>query len=294
MFRYPSEIAFGWLSLRISDVRVTRVAVPFDKFGEWAPVKMWYGTRHASLHSVISVDTDDRITGLGCARDTSEDLILNVFRPKLIRLDPFDVEKIGNLTMRLSAGRRPDASAGIDNALWDIIGKACERPVYKLLGGKVHDKVRCSFWECMELPDKQAADCKKAVELGWKSFKVKIGVGPKVDVESVRKIREAVGDDVELSFDVNAGYRVSTAIATIRKMERYDPACIEQPVAEWDLKGLARVRHHVDVPIKCHSFFVNDLSSVLRLVDLEAADMLNLNPDFIGSLLLCKRSSLAD
>lgn len=277
--------------MKITNVRVVKVAVPFDKFGEWEPVTMWYGTRYASLHSVVFVDTDDNITGVGCARDTSADLILNVLKPRIIGLDPFDVEKIGRITMRSprAAGQRPDSASAIDNALWDIIGKACGKPAYKILGGKVHDKVRCGFWECMKSPEKQAADCKKAVELGWKSFKVKIGINPKTDIESVKRIREAVGDDVELGFDINAGYSVPTAIATIKKMERYEPACIEQPVAEWDLEGLAEVKRHVDVPIKCHSFYVNEPNSVLRLIELHAADMLNINPDFIGPLLTCKK-----
>jgi len=277
--------------MKISNVRVVKVAVPFDKFGKWEPVTMWYNTRFASLHSVVFVDTDEGVTGVGCARATSEDLILNTFRPKILGKDPFDVEEIGRLTMRTegAAGRRPDAAAAIDNALWDIIGKVCNKPVYKLLGGKVHDKVRVGFWECMRTPDEQAADCKKAVELGWKSFKIKIGVDPKTDVESVKKVREAVGDDIELGFDINGGYTVPTAISAIKKMERYDPACIEQPVAEWDIKGLAEVKQHVDVPIKCHSFYVNDPTSVVRLIELDAADMLNINPDFVGPLLLCKK-----
>lgn len=275
--------------MKISDVKVVKVAVPFDKFGNWEPVTMWYGTRYASLHSVVFINTDEGIAGVGCARDKSEDLILNILRPRIIGMDPFDVEEIGRLTMTMSSGRRPDAAAAIDNALWDIIGKVCRKPVYKLLGGKVHDKVRCGFWECMKTPDEQAADCKRAAELGWKSFKIKIGSNPKTDIESVRKIREAVGDDVELGFDVNGGYSVPTAIATINRMERYDPACIEQPVAEWDLKGLAEVRRHVDVPIKCHSSYVNDPRSVLRLIELDAADMLNINPDFVGPLLTCKK-----
>ena len=277
--------------MKITEIRIVKVAVPFDKFGEWEPVTMWYGTRYASLHSVVFVETDEGVTGVGCARDTSEDIILNIIRPRIIGLDPFDIEEITRLTTKVqgAAGRRPDGAAAVDNALWDIIGKACNKPVYKLLGGRVHDKVRCGFWECMKTPDKQADDCRRAVELGWKCFKIKIGVDPKTDVESVRKTRQAVGEEIELGFDINGGYSVPTAIATIKKMERYDPACIEQPVAEWDLRGLAEVKRHVDVPIKCHSFYVNDPVSVLRLVELDAADMLNINPDFVGSLLTCKK-----
>ena len=277
------------IEMKIIDVRAVPVAVPFDLFGNWEPVTMWYGTRYSSRHIIVFVDTDEGVTGLGACRDTSMDLVLNVYKPNLMGLDPFDIKNIEALTMRLKAGHRPDAVAAIDHACWDIIGKICNKPLHKLLGGKVHDKVRCEFWECMKKPVAIAADIKKAIERGWKTFKIKIGSDPITDVARVKAAREAAGDGIELGFDVNAGYTIPTAIRTIKKMEKYDPAYIEQPTAEWNIDGLAEVKRHVDIPILCHSFYVTkDKKSTLELVEKNAADILNIHPDYMGSILYCK------
>lgn len=172
---------------------------------------------------------------------------------------------------------------------WDIIGKVCGKPLYKLLGGKVHDKFRCEFCECNRPPERLALDVKKAVELGWKAFKIKVGLDPATDVACVKAAREAAGDRIVLGFDVNNSYSVPSAIRTIKKMERYDPDYIEQPVEEWNVDGLREVKRHTDVPLLCHSFYVTkDKKSVLEFVNKKAADMLNINPDYMGSLQYCQ------
>jgi len=275
--------------MKIINVSAIPVAVPLDLFGNWEPVTMWYATRYASKHLVVSIDTDEGITGVGTCRDTSMSLVLEAFKPSLIGLDPFDVRRIEALTMKLTAGRRPDAVAAVDHACWDIIGKRCGQPVYKLLGGKVHDKIRCEFWECCKSPEAIATDVLKGIGLGWRAFKIKIGTDPAIDVLRVKAAREVAGDEIELGFDVNDAYTVPTAIRTIKKMEKYDPAYIEQPVPSWDIDGLAEVKKHVEVPILCHSHYVTkDKKTTLELVEKNAADMLNINPDYMGSLLYCQ------
>ena len=68
------------------------VAVPFARFGEFRPVTMWYMTRHASIHCITYIDTDEGITGIGTQGD--QNTIMNLIRPQLIGKDPFDIEKI--------------------------------------------------------------------------------------------------------------------------------------------------------------------------------------------------------
>lgn len=277
------------LDMKITDVRAVQVAVPLAYFGNYEPVTMWYGTRYASRHAIVFIDTDEDITGLGACRDDTVGLVLNTFRPRLIGLDPFDIRNIETLTKNLNPGGRPDGVAAIDHACWDIIGKACGKPIYRLLGGRVHEKVRCEFWECNRTPERLATDVEKAMELGWKAFKIKIGVSPAADVACVKAAREAAGDGIELGFDVNDAYSVPSAIRAIKKMERYDPSYIEQPIPSWDIVGLAEVKRHVEVPILCHSFYVTkDKKSVLEFVEKRAAEMLNINPDYMGSLLYCQ------
>ena len=78
--------------MKITDVRTTMIAVPFARFGEFQPVTMWYMKRHASIHCVTYIDTDEGITGVGTQGD--QNTIMNLIRPQIIGKDPFDIEKI--------------------------------------------------------------------------------------------------------------------------------------------------------------------------------------------------------
>ncbi len=135
--------------MKITDVRTKMVAVPFARFGEFRPVTMWYMTRHASIHCITYIDTDEGITGVGSSGD--QDIIMNLIRPRLIGKDPFNIEKIENEELGgLGNGARwrsipNDTMAAIDGALWDIIGKASGQPLYKLWGGKVNDPIHVRY-----------------------------------------------------------------------------------------------------------------------------------------------------
>jgi len=78
--------------MKITDVRTVMVAVPFAKFGEYKPVRMWYMTRHASIQCVTYIDTDEGITGVATQGD--QQIIMNLIKPAVIGRDPFDIEKI--------------------------------------------------------------------------------------------------------------------------------------------------------------------------------------------------------
>lgn len=283
--------------MKITDVRTTMVCVPFARFGEFKPVTMWYATRYADLHCVTFIDTDEGITGVGTQGE--QDVIMNLIKPKLIGKDPFDIEKIydelGTSVIRKRSEVDIDTMACIDNALWDIIGKACNQPLYKLWGGKVNDPIHVRYWMDCQSPEEQAAEAVKAVERGWKSFKIKLGTDPQTDVERVRAIREAVGDKIELCFDINGGYPLNVAINTLKKMAKYNPASIEDPVAcRWPydagaLDNMADIRRITGIPIEAHSHGPNCEEFAMALVNKRAADTLHLNISFVGTILECKR-----
>lgn len=121
--------------------------MPLSTFGRFEPVTMWYGTRYAALKTIIMVDTDERIMGLGeCWADASG--IIQGLERSIVGRDPFDVNGIereinvsGNVRTvlgHLGTGLL-NVTGGLSMALWDIIGKACDQPVYKLIGGKYRE-----------------------------------------------------------------------------------------------------------------------------------------------------------
>jgi L-alanine-DL-glutamate epimerase-like enolase superfamily enzyme len=111
------------------------------------------------------------------------------------------------------------------------------------------------------------------VEDGYRCLRLKIG--PKRDVENVRALKEALGDDVTIRVDCNQCYSTHEAIRVIKAMEQYDIELVEQPTVWWDFKALADVARAVDTPIMPHESCFQ-ISDVKALIDLGAMGVLGL------------------
>jgi glucarate dehydratase len=277
--------------MKITDVKTVMVTVPFHE-----PVTMWYGKRSASIHPVTFIETDEGITGVNTEGD--QHLIMNEIRPKLIGKDPFNIEKIEAELGGAIRGRweiPTKTMSAIDGALWDIVGKSCGKPLYKLWGGKLRDKVHVRYWLCCKNPEEQAVEAVKAVESGWKAFKIKLGTDPKTDLERVKAVRDAVGDSVQLCFDINGGYPLGVALNTLRRMAKYEPAYIEDPVPNFwpydsgSLEAMADIRRITGIPIEVHSHGPNCPEFARLVVEKRAADAIHLNVSFTGGVLEAKR-----
>jgi len=282
--------------MKITDVKTKMVAVPFARFGKFKPVTMWYMRRYADLHCVTFIETDEGITGVGTQGD--QDLIMNVLKPKLIGRDPFDVENIESEFGGPIMGKwkiPTDTLAAIDGALWDIIGKKCGQPLYKLWGGKINAPIAVRYWMDCGTPEEQAKEAALAVERGWRAFKVKVGTDPKTDLERVKQIRRAVGDDIQLNVDLNGGYPMYVAINLLKRLEKYNIAMIEDPCpsafpfAAGSLDAMADIRRMTGIPLEAHSHGPNTIEFVRAVIDKRAADAIHLNVSFAGSILECKR-----
>jgi glucarate dehydratase len=261
---------------------------------------MWYQTRYATDKVVIFVDTDEGVTGIGEARymQTTKTIIEQIIKPKIVGLDPFDIESIGHKfwakdpsSMQYTAYTYLiNAVGGIEIALWDIIGKVLKKPVFKLIGGRYRDRVPCRAWLPTKEPKEQAKDAVNFVQRGWRALKIKIGTNPEKDVETVKTVREAVGDKIEIGVDVNGAWTPGIAKRTIKKMEKYDLSHVEQPVAAHDLNGMAHVRRCVNVPILACDPMLATKYDILEIVRKEAADMINVDPIRAGGLIECKKN----
>lgn len=135
----------------------------------------------------------------------------------------------------------------------------------------------------------------RAAERGWRAFKIKLRTDPETDLRRVKAVRDAVGDGVQLCFDINGGYPVGVAISTLRRMARYEPAYVEDPVPNhWpydsgSLEDMADARRITGVPIEAHSHGPNCLEFARLVVEKRAADAIHLNVAFTGGVLEAKR-----
>jgi L-alanine-DL-glutamate epimerase-like enolase superfamily enzyme len=211
----------------------------------------------------LEIETDAGVTGF--ARPISPLIAFicrNVLKPVLIEKDPMAIEKIWDQLYRSQVhGRKCDtmiAISAVDCALWDIIGKLRNEPVYRLLGGPVKDKIRayasCLGWSIE--PEKVVKRAQMYVNEGYTAMKwffrhgVSDGIkGEEANLLLVKTLRDAVGYDVDIMLDCWMSWGVNYTIKMARKLERYEPTWIEEPVMGDKIDEMAEIRRRVNIPI---------------------------------------------
>ncbi|MBI2154279.1 MAG: mandelate racemase/muconate lactonizing enzyme family protein [Candidatus Rokubacteria bacterium] len=165
-------------------------------------------------------------------------------------MDVFDLEAIHDRMDQVLPAHL-FAKAGIDLALHDLMGKLLGVPVHRLLGGRFRDRIPLSGGPIGLLgsPEAAAERAARLVAEGFRTVKLKIGAPDGRDEDTVRAVREAIGPSIELRLDANQAFTADRAVPLLRRLERYDPVLIEQPVPAWDLDGLAKVAAALDVAV---------------------------------------------
>jgi L-alanine-DL-glutamate epimerase-like enolase superfamily enzyme len=172
---------------------------------------------------------------------------------------------------------------GLETAVFDLLGQAAVRPITSLLGGTI-DWVPVHAIIGFEEPEEAARQAAAAVADGYTCVKLSLGAREAGrDVETVARVREAVGPTVGLRADADERWTTERAIATINALEPYDLEYVEQPVIAEDLAGLARVRRAVSVPIAADEV-VRRVEDAQRVIDAEAADVLVVKPAMAGGI----------
>ena len=171
----------------------------------------------------------------------------------VIGRDPFDREQIWNGLNAFGWGDIAAISA-VDIALWDIAGKALDQPVYKLIGGACRDKIPAyaSGLFKQDVLDSVAAlqdEARGYVDAGFSAVKMKIGFGAVADVENVRAVRSAIGDEILFAVDANCAYDVGTALDVGYRIADQDLYWYEEPVAPDEIDGYREIRQKLPMRI---------------------------------------------
>jgi L-alanine-DL-glutamate epimerase-like enolase superfamily enzyme len=239
---------------RIADVEAIPIGVPLPR-----PLRMSFITVERRESILVRVRTEQGAEGIGDAMAVpyftgetalgAQRLIPEVFAPALVGLNPLD---LGVAVGRLEAAAvgNPAARAAVDGALHDLAGRLLGVPVSTLLGGRQRDRVEATWHVSNMDPEADARDAADAVRRGFRILKIKVGApDPRRDLLGLRAIREAVGEDVRLYVDANQAWRPDQAIRFVRRAEEYGVELIEQPVARWDLAGMAAVARAVEAAV---------------------------------------------
>lgn len=258
----------------------------------------------------VRVSTDAEVTGWGEAysqydRDGAVSAHLQEFARYLPGRDPFQIKYLTTMLFDDYAQRRGSlefysALSGLEAALWDIVGKVTQQPVYNLLGGPVRDRIRvyANGWSYkMDAPAAYAEAAKRIVDQGftalkfdplprpWRTYIPKAHERHALSV--VEAVRNAVGPDIDLLIELHRRLAPMHAIALGKKLEAFEPYWMEEPCQVEHIEAIAEVRAAVNIPIVTgeNSF---TKAAFRPILEARAADILNPDVSNCGGILELK------
>lgn len=235
--------------MKITTVETLALEAPLEK-----PWRISTFTLSSLTATAVRITTDEGVHGIGecIARlgpGVSAAVVREILAPVLIGRDPRNVEGLWEdmyRTMRArghSRGFLMEAISGVDIALWDLLGKAEGKPVWQLLAG--HGRRQIAAYASsvlLDTPQVMAEESRALVRRGYRAIKLKVGQDIRADIPRIEAVRDAIGGDIEIMLDANAGYDPASAIAVGRAAEKLGIYWLEEPVLADNLPGYARVR----------------------------------------------------
>jgi len=292
----------------MSDLRITNVETVLLSY-RYKENELWKWSGGATVQRnavLVRITTDKGIQGVGEIGESAflpravERIVEDRFKPMLLGEDPEDIEKLWQKMYIRSAhyGRKGviiPVISGLEIALWDILGKALNKPVYELIGGVYRDKIRVYASAGMAKPiedlKKEALDY---IDQGYFGLKMRIGLeDPRSDIENVKALKGAIGEKADLMVDagqcyVNFPWDFNTALKVARQLEDCRLFWLEEPLVPDDIDGYARLAEAVNIPIAAGE---NEFTryGFKELIVRRAVDILQPDVTRSGGILECKK-----
>ena len=274
--------------MKITDVKLGKISVPLR-----VPFKTALRRVDSVEDVIVEIVTDTGHKGYGEAPPTgvitgdTTDAIIGAVRDhiskKIIGLDIADFEDVIQ-EVQSSIVHNSSAKAAVDMALYDLYGQLFNIPVYKLFGG-ARKKITTDITISVNDPDTMAHDALNAIERGYDTLKVKVGVDPSLDVARLSAVRKAVGNDVRIRIDANQAWTPKEAVIILNSMQEKGLGLelVEQPVKAADIEGLKYVTERSYVPVLADESVFSP-EDALKIMQYHAADMINIKLMKCGGL----------
>jgi L-alanine-DL-glutamate epimerase-like enolase superfamily enzyme len=245
----------------------------------------------------VKIKTDAGEEGLyGLVDWEAARVVQHQLREFLIGQDPLAIATVWDKMYRLNrhsrAGHYMMALSAIDNALWDLAGKYFGVPVYRLLGGPTRESVE-AYASCLGSSVEPEAVARRSVELKKEGFRYQkwfFPHGPShgakgllANVELVRNLREALGDEYEIMFDAFNGWDLDYAKDWARLAEKYRPRWIEEPFSSEKLQSFVELRRSTSIPVATGEHFYGRWE-VNRFLRVDALDVVQADPEWCGGV----------
>ncbi len=259
---------------------------------------------------LVEIFTDAGLVGLGNAALSplvTKACIDTYLKPLLLGADPWDTEYLWQQMYRrtMAFGRKGvamTAISAVDIALWDLLGKSAQQPVYRLLGGRTKKPIPVYASRLYSMPlDELRVEAQRYKEQGYKAMKLRFGWGPvdgaegmQRNVELVRTVREVVGDGIDVMADAYMGWTLDYAKRMLPLLEPFHLRWLEEPVIPDDTRGYKELKAYGHVPIAGgeHEFTVFGFRDLLEA---NALDYIQFDTNRVGGISQARKiSALAE
>ncbi|MCP5117648.1 MAG: mandelate racemase [bacterium] len=242
-------------ALKITDLKVeiyeSEIREPaYQRWKLWTGQVPDLGADHRM--GVLRVSTDGGVEGICPVRDLkSGQELVEAVKPLVVGRDPLDREFVWQTLWKME--RNYDFSifthSAIDIALWDIMAKVADLPLYKLLGA-YREKIKAYRSSTLIMTAEGfVKDALRAAEAGFHGYKLHPQGDPEKDIDAARAVRAAVGDEMNLMLDPIGAYDHEGALKVARELEKLNYLWLEEPLPEWDIGGYEELCRTVDIPI---------------------------------------------
>ncbi|MDE0201908.1 MAG: mandelate racemase/muconate lactonizing enzyme family protein [Rhodospirillaceae bacterium] len=273
--------------MRIAKLETFPVRVPY-KHDELSSIVARSGVSDV----IVKLTTDCGLVGWGescTAADTAGiESAIRSMAPFVVGRDPWETEAIAR-DVFISGGWQFQemtgnfAFAGIDMALWDLCGKSCGQPLYRLFGGALRDEVDYFYYLHWGTPDEVARQGRDGIGRGYAVFYLKVGRDTALEEDMLAALREAIGPDARIRIDVNQAWTLPEAHRTLLRWHaRFDLDFVEAPVPIDPVENMADLRQP-GLPALCANEGLWREADAIRIVQSRSCDYLCASNYWVGS-----------
>ena len=273
--------------MKIAKVETTPVSVPYRHREVSSQV-----ARDGVSDVLVKVTTDDGLVGWGeacCGADTASVVAaLHAMTPFVLGRDPWNRDAMRRDAFthglwQFRAGTGNFAWAGIDMALWDLCGRACGQPLWRLLGGFQHREATYFFYLARGQEPSLADQVAEGRAAGFEVFYLKVGLGDAQDLAAVAATREALGAGPRLRLDANGSWSLPQAVRNLRAFEEHDIDFVEQPVRDHPIGQFAALRHRAGTTLCANEGLWSEADAYAR-IRARQADVFCFSSYWVGSI----------
>jgi L-alanine-DL-glutamate epimerase-like enolase superfamily enzyme len=241
---------------------------------------------------LVKLTADDGLVGWGeacCGADTaSVEAALRALAPFVVGRDPWNREAMRRDAFRhglwqFRAGTGNFAWAGIDMALWDICGRACGQPLWRLLGGLLQSEATYFYYLARGSEESLAAQVADGRAAGFEVFYLKVGLDDAKDLAMVATVRQAMGPGPRLRLDANGSWSLPQALDNLRALAEHDIDFVEQPVRDHPVEQLAELRARTATTVCANEGLWSEADAYAR-IRARQADVFCFSPYWVGSI----------